>query len=97
MHSRKALLIAAAAALGIGGTPVVQQQSFQHNRTVAIANGATQREIKADCFGGYLDGIARQFHQQAGMNPAEFGQTRSCQRMMRRSKLARAGIGRRRS
>ena len=93
----KSMIIAAIAALGLGGGHVVPANvaanAQQSRQLAAIKNGQTTRQIEADHFGGYASGILSALLRDNGTPPHVWGVSRACVRMMRKNRMRRAGVG----
>lgn len=85
----------AAAALAASFLPGARaaptDSSIERNRSVAVQNGSSTREIKEDMTGfgrGILGGLLR----SRGRTPKEFGMSAECAKMRRKNKLHRLGL-----
>lgn len=95
MKQTPRLLLAAAAALGLAGgaSSAVARTANESRQHVAVRNGTTNREIKADAFGGYAAGLLGALMRDGGHSPKDWGMSRACARMVRKNRLHRKGVG----
>lgn len=94
MSMLKRLLVAGLSLVGFQANQaraVAQPHEIAARESVA-KNGATTREIKEDHFGGFRDGIKRQWMRDGGRSPYSWGISKECAKMVRKNKLRAAGV-----
>jgi len=95
MKSSDRILIAAAAALGLGSGHVAASLVAQESaRVSATANNGqqTSRKLEQDHFGGIGLSMMQSLARGCGCPPDVWGRSAACARMVRKNRLHRAGI-----
>lgn len=90
----KRLLVAGLACLGLHSAQsraVASPHETAERQSIA-KNGQTTREIKEDHFGGFRDGIRRQWLRAPSRTPYEFGISKECAQMRRKNRMRGLGI-----
>ena len=80
--------------MGAGHTATVAQQvrANETRQAIALNNGGSTRQIEEDHFGGYAGGMMRQIMREGGHSPRDWGMSKACANMVRKSRMHRMGI-----